>query len=198
MKNPQVISVAGPSADTVLVVWGKNVIKDSGVEEQVPLAELSVPITSVVVDVVVFNVTNGSTVGTSASVTMTYESNSKFWKIPLAGGTPAISTLFTDHSKYVARVFEHAGGTADMREFSLDEFAVDNDLFELTLARLPYEVCINNRYPGQSWMVWYDSVTNFGNLTFAKYRARVYEGGIGTTDATDASRVTHRGPIISI
>jgi hypothetical protein len=78
-----------------------------------------------------------------------------------------------------------------MREFKINEFCIDNDSFEDTWMRLPYQVEIANNQ-----IRWYDTVAHFDNPTYCKFVADIYEGGVGTTYATSASSVTHRGPIV--
>ena len=132
---------------------------------------------------------------------MTYDTSTKWWKIPFTEGAPTLgSQLFNppslpDRHKYVARVSEDTATSHDMRDFALAEFAVDNGSFEESLMRLPFEV---KSHPDRSamYIIWY-SVGNIGVEAESKFMAAAYEGGSGTTPATDASRVTHRSEIIT-
>jgi len=190
MKDPQIISISGENADAVIAIWGEYVIDDNPDDSQTPLT--SSPIT---IDIDLWDLTANAAVNV-AGISMTYDTASKFWFIPCAVGT-TLGDALTDRHKYVARVTDASGtGAGFMREFSLEEFAVDNDSFEQMLARLPYEVQINS--PGQSYIVWYDEDANIGNPANALFKAPVYMNGVGTTSADDASRVTHRGSIVAV
>jgi len=200
MTDPQVIRIGGILDDAALVVWGEYVIKDSGTGEQDPI----VTPTTLTVDLDIYNVTTGAFVMTVSSASMTYDTNSKFWSILLNTGTPTLNggTVFMDRNKYVARVSETAV-IAGMREFSLEEFSVEKESFEDALMRMPFEVFAPAALGGNMYFVWYDTdahqqiVDVTTRLTYAKYKAPAYEGGSGTTYATDASRVTHRGAIVA-
>jgi len=187
MKNPQVISIAGESPDAVIAIWGEMVIKNSDPGAQTIITTHP----SIQVDLSLYDVRSGSTVSVS-NLTMTYRSASKFWTIPIAG---TLAGALTDRHKYVGRVSMHTGDDADMREFFLDEFAVDNNSFEESLMRLPYDI---RTISSQLYIVWYDTNAHMiaGNLSYAKFKAPVYEGGTGSTSATDPSRITHRGAAV--
>lgn len=186
MKNPQVVSISGENPDTVIVVWGEYVINDT---TQIPVTTEA----TLVIDIDLFDITTGAAVATVSAVTMTYQAASGFWSIPCQAAT-ALGSALTDRHKYVAKISKDATETYDLREFFLDEFAVDNNSFEETLARLPFEV---RELSGNMHLVWYDSDAHIGNLTYAVYKAPAYEGGTGTVYATDPSRVTHRGAIVT-
>lgn len=190
MKDPQIVSVNGENPDAALIVWGEYVIDDT---TQVRITPPS-PYT-ITVDIYLFDVTSGAFSVTVDSASLIYDTNTKFWRIPLSTGTPVLNngTTLADRHKYVARISEHSGGTFNMRDFYLEEFAIDNGSFEETLMRLPFEV---KELSGNMHIVWYDSDANIGNLSYAVYKAPAYEGGTGTTYATDPARVTHRGAIV--
>lgn len=185
MKNPQVISIAGTeyNSDSVISIWYENVILDS---DQSYIAEPGDTVSPLTVDVILLDLTTGSQLY-STSVTMTFMSDSGFWTIPVLS---LVSNL-TDRHKYVARIAE-TGET--VRSFFLDEFAVDNNSFEESIMRLPYQIETDFE-SDHTAMVWYDDVANFTDHSHAKYYAYLYMNGAGTTYATDVSRVTHRGPI---
>jgi len=180
MKYPQTISIAGANPDTSLVVIGADVIDDT------TQTALTVAVSPITIDIDFYDVTAGSAVATVSSVTMTYNSASGFWSIPVS----SISSALTDRHKYVAKISEHSGGTANMRDFYLTEFGVDNNSFEETLMRLPFKYSFGT----PSYITWYEDTT----WAVAKFRAEIYEGSTGTTAATDATKVTHRGPIEAI
>jgi len=187
MKDPQVISISGENADAVIAIWGQYVIDDNPDDSQAPLT--TSPIT---VNMDLWDLTDNAAIALTG-ISMVYDSASKFWFIPCAAGT-TLGDALTDRHKYVARVSDASGsGAGFMREFSLEEFAVDNGSFEQMLARLPYEVVIDTP---QSYIVWYDEDSNIGDPLYAQFKAPAYEGGVGTTSATDATRVTHRGAIV--
>ena len=182
MKDPQIISVEGENPDLYLAIWGGYVIDNT---TQVPIT--TSPIT---IQIDLFNVTDGSTAQVTGGI-MTYDTGSKFWSIPLATGGVSPNRLMdklVDRNKYVGRISEPLA-TRNMREFVLEEFARDDGSFEETLMRLPFQVEIGP----PSWIVWYDSIDPVGT---AKFKAKAYENGSGVTYATEAARVTHRGPII--
>jgi len=189
MKYPQTISISGDNADAVMAVWGEDVIDDNPDDSQAPMGDT---VSLINIDINLYDLTSNAGIAL-AGIAMTYDSDSKFWLIPCASGT-TLGDALTDRHKYVARVSDSSGsGAGCMREFSLEEFAVDNDSFEEMLARLPYQVEIDTP---QSYIVWYDSDSNIGIAGNEMYKAPIYEGGVGTTSATDASRVTHRGAIV--
>lgn len=186
MKNPQTLSIAGENPDAVIAIWGGYIINYTTQEVLTH--------SSILVDIDLFDLTDGALVSTVSGITMTYQIPSKFWTIPCLVGTD-LGDALADRHKYVGRVsFNALDLYKDMREFFLDEFCVDNNSFEETLMRLPYEVK-DDLAVGEMWIVWYDSDAHIGNTTYAVYEAPAYEGGTGTTYATDPSRVTHRGSI---
>ena len=187
MKDPQIISIAGENPDLYMAVWGGYVIDNT---TQVPIT--TTPIT---VSIDLFNVTTGG-VDSVTGASLVYDSGSKFWSIEISGGTipNRLIDKLVDRNKYVARVSEETPYSTNMREFVLEEFAVDNDSFEEVLSRLPFEV---KAHPTLTTMhiIWYN-VGQIGVLGQEQFMAPVYEGGSGTTSATDATRVTHRGAIV--
>jgi hypothetical protein len=184
MRFPQVINLL---QDAVMAFDGDTVIDDT---DQVPLGS-GKSITLALVDVDVYDLMSNSHAGTAMGLTMTYRSSVDFWTIDIVDLYNA--GILQDKRKYVARVSESSGGTVNMRDFKVDEFCVDNDSLEDVLMKLPYQVEIAD---GEAWIRWYDYTANFGNPASIKYSAQAYEGGVGTTFATDPSRVTHRGPVI--
>jgi len=71
------------------------------------------------------------------------------------------------------------------------EFAVDRDGLELILMKLPYQIEVGE---SDAYFVWYEA-GHIGEISYKEYIAPAYEGGVGTTFATDPSRVTHRGEV---
>ena len=186
MKNPQVLSFAGPSADSTIAIWGEYIID----------ATTQLPITSpttLKIDINLFDVTSGSNIGTAANKSLIYDSTSTFWYFAVSD-LSALLTASVDRHKFVAKISKNSGESTNLKTFYLDEFAVDNNSFEETLMRLPFEV---KGYPTDSdplHIVWSDVIGGT-----AKYKAPAYEGGSGvSTPATDPSRVTHRGAIVAI
>jgi len=181
MKNPQVISFEGPSADTVIAIWGGSVV-----DPVIKMPVTALPTVTVYVSLHDTSIGATGTVTTIAGVIMTYNATSKFWTIPIS----SIAGSLTDRHKYVARIYESPA--TNIQDVYLDEFAVDNNSFEETLMRLPFQVEIGS----PSYIVWYDVIDPAPGT--AKYRAKAYEGATGLVSATDASKVTHRGPIEAI
>jgi len=200
MKDPQIISISGENKDAVLAIWDDYVVDNNPDDSQRPMSK-TVSNISIFIDLWDLTANAAITLHVGGpDMILVFDPGSKFWRIPCSKGT-TLGNALTDRHKYVARISDAAGhseygdplGAGHMREFYLEEFAVDNNSFEQMLARLPYEVKIG---APQSYIIWYDSDANIGNLSHALFKAPVYEGGIGTTSATDASRVTHRGAII--
>lgn len=190
MKDPQIISIAGENPDLFLMVWGGNVITDTDPGSQVAITD-----TPIDIQIDIYDVTGDAAIQID-NATLVYDTASKWWRIPLSSGTPGLGASLTDRHKYVARVSEEsaASPSRDMREFALEEFAVDNGSFEETLMRLPYEV---KSHPTLTDMhiIWYN-VGQIGVLGQEQFMAPVYQDGSGTVPATDATRVTHRGAIV--
>lgn len=179
MKHPQVINV---NEDAVIVIDGLDVIDDT------TQALMSDSETSIDVDLYLWDLMSNSGDSIIDTITMTYESDPDVWKIAVADITGAVT--ITDRHKYIIRVTTSSAETANMRDFKISEFAVDNDSFEATLMRLPYQVEIGS----PSKIIWYEDTSWATPL----YEAEAYQDGTGTTDATDVSRVTHRGPITPV
>jgi hypothetical protein len=181
MKNSQVVNL---NEDSVVAFDGDDIIDDT---TQLPIG-LNSGITSISVDLSFLDLMTGA-VTTVANKLMTYKSLTDFWTVDVAD----IKSSLNDRRKYVARVLEVIGGSANMRPFKVLEFAVDNDSFESTWMRLPYEVVVLNN---EAWIVWYED-GKIGQSGYEKFKAPAYQGGTGTEYATDPSKVTHRGAIVS-
>ena len=174
MKVPQVINQV---RDTVIAINGESVINDT---TQVPLV---VP-GGITVDVDMFDLKqNLVTVIEDITLNGDKLASSGFYYINRVDLDPAL----VDRTAFVARVKEE-GATYNMRDFKIEDFAVDNDSFESVWMRLPYQVSIG----ATSWIEWHTDET-FSNIEF---KAKAYEGGTGTVYATLPERVTHRGPVI--
>lgn len=185
MKDPQIISIAGENPDLYIMVWGGYVIDDT----------TQAPITTTPIDIEInlFDVTDGSTAVVN-NASMVYDTGSKFWRIAFTAGTPTLASQLVDRHKYVARVSEDTGTSLNMREFVLEEFAVDNGSFEETLMRLPFVV---KPHPTLTTMhiIWY----NVGQIDVAgqeQFMAPVYESVGPLVAATDPTRVICRGAIV--
>lgn len=180
MKHPQVLNInsADSSKDTHIAIDGNSVVRDS---DQATMG-ITVGETSISVDVILWNVTTGASAGTVFGITMTYRSGPDIWTLNISD----ISGSLLDRNKYVALITENGGSV--MRDFKLNEFSVDNSSFENVWMRLPYEIKIT---PSPARIVWYSD--NIGGT--AVFQANVYQGGTGTTEATSAETVTHRGAI---
>jgi hypothetical protein len=179
MKSPQVINL---NEDTVIAIDSASVIDDI---DQIPLNQSPHSISSIAVTVYLWNLMANIEVG-PVSATMNYQGNVDIWTILLSELTADPTTLL-DRNKYVAMII--CADSSNMRDFKLNEFCIDNDSFEDTWMRLPYQV----ECGATSYIVWYDSIDPTPGT--AKYRAKAYEGGKDLVYATDPSRVTHRGPV---
>jgi hypothetical protein len=179
MVNAQVINLFN---DTLMAFDGYTVIRDADQLELGREVEESV----IQVDVHLWDLIDGSSISVE-DIAMTYRVDVDFWTIDIAD----VSGILTEKHKYVGKVSEH-DDVVDMRDFKILEFTVYDDILENTIATLPYEIVIS---PGSSDFFWYDADANIGDFGHAIYTAPAYEGGVGTTAATDASRVTHRGGI---
>jgi len=180
MLSPQVIDLA---RDSVFAFDGDNIIDNTtqvkiGVDDH---QEIPIIVTF-------FNLYDNST----CSPVETFISYVLALDIWVVGVENNLDTVLVDRTKYVGLVQE-SGTANNMRQFKINEFCVDNQSFEDVLMRLPYQVEID--VPGGSFIRWYDTEAHFGNTDFIMFEANAYEGGVGTTYATDASRVTHRGPV---
>lgn len=181
MRFPQVINL---NEDSVLVFDGDNVIDDT---DQLPLGT-SHGKTDILVDISWYDITAGAHDGDLSDIHMIYVATEDIWTVDLDN-----FTTFTDHHKYFAKIT--CADDSNMRTFKINEFAIDNEMFEATWMRLPYQIELGQGEGEPSLICWYDTVEHFGDLMYLKYTAEIYEGGVGNTWATDASRVTHRGPI---
>lgn len=189
MKTPQTIKLniglSGDVDDAVMAFDEESVIKDS---TQEVITDASSPIS---VDVVFYDLVEGGTsTQTAEEINMTYVPLSGYWKIDIQDLIDK-DINFIDRHKYVGKISEHSGGTVGMRPFKINEFTIDNDSFESTLMRLPYEI---ETYDGGLSMVWKTEISS-GDIL---YYARVYEGGNGTVRATSYDKITHRGPVIPV
>ena len=190
MKHAQVVSIGDiPSSfdngvDSVLAFNGTSVIDDT---DQLPLGEGGHSgHTSIQVDVQFFDLMTGAAVLAVTDITMTYQSTVKYWTVAVAD----IKSVLTDRHKYVGLVTEN-GVTANMRDFTINEFVIDNDSLEASLMRQPFQIEIG----AEAWIVWYNP-GQIGVVDQETYKAPAYEDGTGTTWATDPAKVTHRGAIV--
>ena len=183
MRDPQVINTA---LDAIIVIDGENVVDDT---LQLYLGTGVWGGVDITVDITLFNISTGLATTVIVGETLKYNAASDFWYVDLAGvGTPTLLATFNlnDRTKFVARFVEN-GTLSDMRPFKLQEFVIDNGSFENVWMRLPYQIVI----AATSKIIWYTAT----DWVTPVYEAYVYQDGVGTTYATDASRVTHRGPI---
>lgn len=188
MKNAQVVSLALPNNDSVLAFDGDNVIDNT---DQLTIAVQKGYTGDITVDVTFLDLMSVSE-ATATGCTMSYQSGTDYWTIPLANIATQGVTLLDKH-KYTAIVKEN-GVTHNMRQFKLEEFCVDNDSFEDTWMHLPYQVEISG---GEAWLRWYAyNDSNFSGSPL--FEAPAYQGGTGTTFATSAANVTHRGAIVAL
>ena len=183
MKTPQVINLL---EDSVLAFDGDSVIDNT---TQIALGS-GYGIVSITVNVYIWDLMTNTSPGTATAIEMAYLGDVDMWSIDIAD----IAGMFTDRHKYVARIVE-TPSVVNMRAFKINEFCIDNDSLEATTMRLPYQVEIGG---GQAWIRWYDSTADFSNPSLIKFQAAAYEGGVGTTYATDTSRVTHRGAVLPV
>lgn len=178
MKFPQVINF---NEDSVLAIDGESVIDDT---TQTPIGQGGV-ISTITADMYLWDLRSNTGVG-PVGITLSYKTDVDIWTINVS----SLTSYLIDRHKYVANIV--CVDASNMRSFKISEFCVDNDSFEDTWMRLPYEVDIANHQ-----IRWYDDVANFGATDdHLKFTADIYERGTGLIYATDPSRVTHRGPII--
>jgi len=178
MISPQVINL---NSDSVMAFNGYDVINDT---TQIPMRENEV--FTLLVDMTFYDLMSNSSF-TIAAIVMTWRSVN-FWTVNISD----LSGYLTDRHKYVGKVLPNPDEHENLRIFYIPEFVIDNNSFEDTVMRMPYEIVIDG---GEAHFQWYDEVADFGNLSRCKYWAPAYEGGTGTTYATDPSRVTHRGKV---
>jgi len=181
-QDPQILNINtdDTTRDRRIVIDSVNVIRD---DDQTPMHEI--PVFSIPVDINVLELTSMDASGNEEDITMTYNSDLDVWILDIDD----FKDLFTDRNKYIAKISENISVTNyDMRDFKLQEFAVDNDSFENVIARLPYEVDI-----AAGKMYWYETTPG---VDPPLYMASIYQDGVDTTPATDPARVTHRGPIV--
>ncbi len=182
-------------SDALMVFEGLDVITESGKDGgpysryQKTLGDLGY--TSIMVDVALVDMTDGST-SIKNRVEMTYRAAAGFWSIDtssLATSTSGTPMLVVGH-KYTGVIKQSNSDTnspnPDMRDFTLCEFTVDDRSLDKTLMTQGFEL---DTASTPSRFIWRDSS---GNMT---YKADAYTGGVGTTPATSAADVTHRGPI---
>ena len=171
MKVPQVIN---SNIDTIIAIDGNSVIDNT--------TQIKITSTPITVKVTTLDLKTGTT-NVIATTSMVREPAVDSYKITIA------DLSLTDKIGYVAYV-EEVGTTYNMRSFKIDDFSKDNDSFEAVWMGLPYQVEINGS--GTSYIKWYDT-NAWGTCMF---KAEAYEGGTGTTSATLAEKVTHRGPVV--
>lgn len=189
MVQPQIVNI---TRDSVLAFDAENVIDDT---TQAILNASSVDFASIQVDITFVDIIDGSASDSAEDVEMTYvEVNSTYpgwWTVDIADIVAQMT--FVDRHKYVATVKMHTGDLSNMREFKVHEFTVDNDSFESTLMRLPFQVEIQEGV--DAYIRWYEDTTFTAPALF---EAEAYQDGVGTTFATRTDRVTHRGPIVEV
>lgn len=183
MKNAQVINIAGAFPDSVLAFNGDDVIDDT---DQLPLASKHIYTDDINVVIYFYDLMGGYP-RVSNTVVMKYNTNTDYWLITIADVIEY--AVLEDRHKYVGQIVKY-DGDSNMRSFKLEEFCVDNDQFEDTWMNLPYQIEID----GTSYIRWYAK----GDSDFSEtplFEAPAYQGGTGTTYATSAANVTHRGAI---
>ena len=178
MKHPQVINF---NEDTVMAFIGDNVI-----EQVTQLPMNTIEVFSLLVDIKLWDLMSNAPV-TIEGLTMTYSITSRFWTIDISG----VSGDLQDRHKYVGTVYGNTAEPESLEPFQITEFAVDNESLDAILMRMSYEIVIDG---GEAWFFWY-AVGHHGDESYRRFSAPAYEGGVGSTYATDASRVTHRGAI---
>jgi len=178
MKHAQVINL---NEDSVLAFIYYDVIEDG---TQTPINELET--SSLLVDLKLWDLMSNAPVSIEG-VTMSYQNQSKYWTIDVAD----ISGVLQDRHKYVGTIYPNTSEPESLKPFQITEFAVDNESLDDILMRMSYEIVING---GQAWFFWY-TPGHHGEESYRRFTAPAYEGGTGTTYATDPSRVTHRGVI---
>lgn len=177
MKHPQVINY---NEDSVMAFIGNDVIE---AVTQVPIYELT---DTLLVDMKLWDLMSNSA-KTITALPMTYSYDARFWLLGMVGVAPHLA----DRHKYVGTVYGNVGETENLEPFQITEFAVDNESLTSILMRMSYEIVIDG---SQAFFFWYD-LGHHGEESYRRFAAPAYEGGVGTTYATDPSRVTHRGAI---
>jgi len=180
MKHAQVINL---NEDTVMAFIGDNVIEAATQELMHTIAS------SLLVDMKLWDLISNAPV-TITGLTMTYSSTSRFWTVDI-DGTPSIKSILQDRRKYVGTVYGNAAEPENLEPFQITEFAIDNESLDDILMRMSYEIVIDG---GQAFFFWY-APGHHGDVSYRRFVAEAYEGGVGATFATDPSRVTHRGVI---
>jgi len=178
MKHAQVINL---NDDSVMAFLYYDVI-ESGT--QIPMNEIDA--NSLLVDMKLWDLMSNAPVNVEG-ITMTYHLEPKYWTIDISD----ISGVLQDRHKYVGTISPNIAEVENLEPFQVTEFAVDNESLDDILMRMPYEIEVSG---GQAWFYWYE-VGQIGVPAYRRFAAPAYEGGTGTTYATDASRVTHRGAI---
>lgn len=181
MKHAQVINL---NEDVVMAFIGANVLETG---TQLPMN--SIEVFSLLVDMKLWNLMSNVPV-TIAGLTMIYHINAGYWTVDI-DGSPSIKGYLQDRHKYVGTVWGNVAEPESLMPFQIMEFAVDNESLDDILMRMSYEIIIDG---GQADFFWYQ-VGHHGEESYRKFTAPAYEGGVGTTYATDPSRVTHRGAI---
>ena len=188
MKNAQVINVSGTFKDSILAFDGDNVIDKTDQQTIAIQKGLTSPIS---VNIAFYDLMSVSSIS-GTPVNMTYLAGVDYWYISISDLFSA-GIYFIDRHKYVGIVQENTPYTANMRDFKIEEFCADNESFEDTWMNLPYQVEIDTE-GGTAFIRWYTSINPISAPPL--FQAEAYQGGTGTTYATSAANVTHRGPIV--
>jgi len=178
MKHAQVINL---DEDSVMAFIGNDVIEDG---TQIPIHTL--PVTTLLVDMKLWDLISNAPIVVEG-LTMLYDSDSGYWLLDIDD----VEGVLDDRHKYVGTIYANTAESEDLKSFQITEFAVDNESLDAILMRMSYEIVIDG---GQAWFFWYAD-GHHGDEAYRRFAAPAYEGGVGTTYATDPSRVTHRGAI---
>jgi len=182
MKHAQVINI---NDDAVMAFIGDNVLE---VGTQLPFHTIDVY--TLLVDMKLWDLMSNAPV-VIAGISMIYHIDAGYWTVDI-DGSPSIKDILQDRHKYVGSVWENTLESENLIPFQITEFAVDNESLDDILMRMSYEIVIDG---GQADFFWYQ-VGHHGEEAYRKFTAPAYEGGVGSTYATDPSRVTHRGAIV--
>jgi hypothetical protein len=186
--GPQVINL---NLQKALAFPGQNVIDDLTDKELG--AELGE--TSWDIDLKLKDLYSLSATQTITDKVINYDSETDYWYLQLDG---EIQDVLVDRSKWVAQIIHNntSGTNPSLRSFKLLEFMIDSDSLRDVTKDLPFDYKIDTT-PGSesSYICWYTSDANIGQIESIVYRAPVYMGGSGTNFATKPELVTHRGGI---
>lgn len=184
-----------PLRDNLIAISGFNVINNITQKEIGREGGYTLPVINVALSCL--NLTDSysaTTEFTTGTLQLKYYAASDHWTLNMHQQDSSSTTLamyFQEGKRYVASIKE-VGTTYGMRTFTMDEFGINEESFEKTLATYPYQI---EKVGNDMYIRWYASTADFGTASKIKYQAPAYTGGTGTSFARDVSEITHRGGI---